>query len=39
MNKKKKKPLVKNTKGLNLRIPSLFVELFWKLRRWQVAKK
>ena len=33
------KPLVKNTKGLNLRIPSLFVELFWKLRRWQVAKK
>jgi len=29
----------KNTAGFNLKIPSIFVKLFWRYKRWQASRK
>lgn len=33
------KPIIKNTKGFNFKIPSLFVKIFWAFKRCQAKKK
>ena len=32
-----RRPYIKNTRGFNFKIPNIFVQLFWRLRKWQMG--